>query len=241
MLDKFILEKSNLLSYSQDELSNIAASSNHLRGIVRNQSDFNESFLGGSYKRGTMVKGISDVDVYFQYTGISDSVGALKRLRACLVDSYPRTTIKQDRPSIHVDFDRIPFNITPYKKSSWSQNIEIPDNVFNGWQTTKFGELEASITVLRGRNQKYIDLIKILKIWNYNHGKGLKNFDIEWRVANMFVYPGALGTSISDWLYTFFNNQSFYADANRFRNVMLSNSYESSRLKSEWLNFIDNK
>ena len=58
MLDKIILEKSSYISYSQDELSNIAASSNHLRGIVKNQPDFNESFLGGSYKRGTMVKSI---------------------------------------------------------------------------------------------------------------------------------------------------------------------------------------
>ena len=118
MLDVFIKEKADSVSYSQAELSNIASSSNHLRGIIKNQPDFNESFVGGSYKRGTMVKGISDVDVYYQYTGTGNAQAALDRLKNCLVKTYPNSDIRQDKPSILVDFDRIPFNITPYKKTS---------------------------------------------------------------------------------------------------------------------------
>lgn len=240
MLDRLIFEKSGYISYSQDELSNIASSSNHLRGIIRNQSDFNESFLGGSYKRGTMVKGISDVDVYFQYTGVGDSRTALARLKTCLVTSYPKTEIKQDHPSIHVEFDRIPFNITPYKRE-WSQNISIPSQGPFGWQQIKFGELEASITALRARNSKYIDLIKILKLWNYNYKRGLKNFDIEWKVTSMFVYPFSTSNSLSDWLYTFFYNHGFYQDANRFKGMMLNSTLSEAALKTEWLRFIENK
>ena len=125
--------------------------------------DFNESFLGGSYKRGTMVKGISDVDVYFQYIGTSNPATALARLKTCLTTTYPNTTIKQDRPSIYVDFNKIPFNITPYKKDLW-QNISIPNNMLYSWETIQFGVLETAITNLRGKNLKYIDLIKILKL-----------------------------------------------------------------------------
>jgi hypothetical protein len=241
MLDKIILEKSTLISYSQDELSNIASSSNHLRAIVKNQNDFNDSFLGGSYKRGTMVKSISDVDVYFQYTGLGDSKAALARLRTCLSNYYPKTTVKRDNPSILVDFDRIPFNITPYKKDAYSQNINIPDSRLWGWQTTKFGELEASITALRGKNQKYIDLIKILKLWNANYKRNIRNFDIEWKVANMFVYPGSVSQSISDWLWTFFQNNGYYTDAQRFKGLMLNSTYNEATLKADWSKFIENK
>lgn len=241
MLDKIIFEKSALISYSQDELSNIASSSNHLRGIVKNQNDFNESFLGGSYRRGTMVKGISDVDIYFQYTGSGDSRTALSRLKACLSNSYPKTIVKRDSPSIHVDFDRIPFNITPYKSDLYSQNVNIPDSRLWGWQSTKFGELEASIINLRGKNQKYIDLIKILKLWNANYKRGIRNFDIEWRVANRFVYPGSVSQSISDWLWTFFQNNGYYTDAQRFKNLMINSTYNEASLKTEWLKFIENR
>ncbi len=240
MLDKIILEKSSQISYLADELSNIATSSNHLRGIINNQSDFSESFLGGSYKRGTMVKGISDVDVYFQFTGIGNSRTALSRLKACLVASYPNTDIKRDTPSIHVDFNKIPFNVTPYTKSIWAQNISIPDTLTSGWEMTKIGELEASIIALRSKNSKYIDLIKILKLWNFNHKKGLKNFDIEWRVINTFLYPYISSQSISDWIWTFFNNNGFTTDANKFKKMMINTTYNEATLKSEWLNFINN-
>lgn len=240
MLDKFILEKSALISYSQNELSNIAASSNHLRGIVKNQPDFNESFLGGSYIRATMVKGISDVDVYYQYTGTGNSQAALVRLKTCLTNSYPSTVIKQDKPSIHVDFDRIPFNITPYKKENWSNAISIPDNYLVGWQQINFGELETAITALRNKNPKYIDLIKILKLWNRNYNKGLKNFDIEKRVINLFLYSYSSSQSIADWIWTFFQNNGFYNDAILFKGVMINN-YNEALLKSAWLKFIDKK
>lgn len=240
MLDKIIHEKSSQISYSADELNNIATSSNHLRGIINNQSDFSESFLGGSYKRGTMVKGISDVDVYFQYTDIGNSRIALSRLKACLVASYPNTEIKRDIPSIHVDFNKIPFNVTPYKKSIWAQNISIPDTLTSGWEMTKIGELEVSITALRSKNSKYIDLIKILKLWNFNHKKGLKNFDIEWKVFNTFSHPYISSPNISEWIWIFFNNNGFATDANKFKKMMINTTYNESTLKTDWLRFINN-
>lgn len=240
MLNNFISEKASQISYSQEERSIIATTSNHLREIIRNQNDFNESFLGGSYKRGTMVKGISDVDVYFQYTGNGNSVAALARLRAYLINSYPRTEIKRDHPSIHIDFNRIPFNITPYKKDLWSQNISIPSLYFQ-WELTKFGELEVAITSLREKNPSYIELIKILKLWNKNYNRGLKNFEIEWKVCNMMINPNFYWNGLSDWLVSFFSNNRFYYDASRFNGLKLNSSLSPSLLKAEWLKFIENR
>ncbi|MBK9413847.1 MAG: hypothetical protein IPP27_17770 [Bacteroidetes bacterium] len=237
MLDKFIKDKSDLISYSQAELSNIAASSNHLRGIISNQTDFNESFVGGSYKRATMVKGISDVDVYFQFTGLGNSQSALSRLRTCLINRYPNSVVKQDKPSILVDFERIPFNITPYKKDTWGNGISIPDNYLINWHSINFGELETAVSALRNKNPKYIDLIKILKLWNDNYNRGLKNFDIERRVCNLFVYSSSSSSSITDWLWTFFQNNGFNSDAQKIHTLMLITN--ELTLKSEWLKFID--
>jgi hypothetical protein len=42
MLDKFILDKAALISYSQDELNSIASTSNHLREIIKNQTLLND-------------------------------------------------------------------------------------------------------------------------------------------------------------------------------------------------------
>lgn len=239
MLDNFILDKAAVVSYSRDELSNIAASSNHLRDIIKNQPDFNESFLGGSYKRATMVKGVSDVDVYFQYTGMGNPQTALTRLRTCLTNSYPDSDIRQDRPSILVDFNRIPFNITPYKKD-FLGGLGIPSVNLSTWQNINFGTLEASIAILRDRNSKYIDLIKILKLWNSNYNRGLRNFVIEQNICNLYLYAVGVSSGISDWLWSFYNNYGFSKDAQKIFTLMKSN-YSESTLKTEWLKFIDNK
>ncbi len=239
MLDKYILEKADQISYSQQERSNIATTLSYLKNIINNEPDFREPFLGGSYKRGTMVKGISDIDVYFRYTGVGNSQTALAILKNCLALTYPNSIIKQDKPSILADFDKIPINITPFKEDIYG-NISIPDKFLISWGSIKFGELETAITSLRQKNVNLIQLIKILKLWNRNYNRGLKNFNIEKRVCNLFLYPYLSSNSISDWIWTFFQNSGFYTDATRFF-TMTKNNFSDSLLKSEWLKFIDNK
>lgn len=238
MLDRFILEKADLVSYSQQERSNIATTLSYLKNIINNEPDFREPFLGGSYKRGTMVKGISDVDVYFRYVGTGNSQTALGKLKNCLVMTYPNSVIKQDRPSILADFNKIPINITPYKEDVYG-NMSIPDRYLLNWDYLKFGELETAIASLRQKNYKLIELIKILKLWNSNYNRGIKNFEIEKRVCNLFLYPYLSSNSISDWMWTFFSNNGFQADANKLFTLM-KNNYSENVLKSEWLNFISN-
>lgn len=240
MIDKLILRKAELISYSQSEISNIASSSNHLRKIINNQIDFRSSFIGGSYKRNTMVKTISDVDIYYEYVGNGNPQTALVRLKNCLTTSYPTSVIKQDKPSILVDFNRIPFNITPCKLD-WNNNVSIPDNWLTNWRIVEFKKLERKITNLRAKNSNYIYLIKVLKLWNKSHNKRMKNFDIEEKVCNLFLNQfTASSNSFSDWMWTFFQNNGFLNDARKIHSLMLNNSSEFY-LKSEWLKFIENK
>jgi hypothetical protein len=239
MLDNFIKTKADQISYSQQELSNIATTLSNLKSIINNQPDFREPFLGGSYKRATMVKGVSDVDVYFRYVGNGNSQSALATLKKCLIVSYPNTVITQDKPSILVDFNKIPINITPYKQDLYG-NMSIPDDYLVDWKSINFGELESAITALRQKNPKFIDLIKILKLWNFNHRKGLKNFDIEKRVCSLFLNSFTSSPSLSDWIWTFYKNNGFQTDSNKFF-LLMKNNYSLATLQSEWLTFIDNK
>lgn len=239
MLDTFIHEKVRLISFSQDERSNIAATLGYLKNIINYEPDFKEPFHGGSYKRGTMVKGVSDVDVYFRYVGTGNPQTALSKLKNCLVSTYPNSIIRQDKPSILADFSKIPINITPYIEDCRS-NISIPDKFLMYWDYVTFGELENSITTLRQKNSKFVELIKILKLWNSNHQKGIKNYEIEKRVCNLFLSSYSSSNSISDWIWTFFTNNGYHNDANIFFTLM-NNNYSEATLKSEWIKFIDNK
>lgn len=238
MLDTFIKEKADLISYSQTELSNIASTLSTLKNIINNEPDFREPFLGGSYKRATMVKGVSDVDVYFRYTGIGNAQSALTKLKNKLMSSYPSSVIRQDNPSILADFEKIPINITPYKEDAVG-NMSIPDNSLSGWKSISLSQLEKNITQLRQKNSKYIDLIKILKLRNFNYKKGLKNFEIENRVCNLFLSPSSVSQSLTDWLWTFFQNNGYKDEAQKIHAINLMSNQTSQ--KSEWLKFIDKK
>lgn len=237
MLDAIIKETVVSVTYSQAELSNIATTLGNLKNIINGQPDFREPFLGGSYKRATMVKGISDVDVYFRYTGNGNPQSALATLKSCLSKSYPNTTIKQDKPSILADFNKIPINITPYKEDSFG-NLSIPDKNLLSWQSISFGQLEKDISAIRQKNPVFIDLIKALKVWNKGNNKGIKNFEIEKKVCNLFLHNYLSSYSISDLIYTFFANNGYQTEANRFF-ALMKNNYNNATLKSEWLKFIN--
>ncbi len=239
MLDKLIKDKVDLVSYSQQELFNIKSTLDNLKTIINHDPNFKAPFLGGSYRRATMVKGISDVDVYFQYIGTGNSQSALVALKNWLVSKYPTSIIKQDKPSILVDFNKIPINITPYKKDT-NNNMSIPDNNLLHWQLINFGELESAIIALRQKNSKFIELIKILKLWNRSYNKEIRNYEIEKKVCNMFLYQHHSSQSISDWILFFFKSNGYQSDADKFYGLMNSN-LNDSELKTVWLKFIDNK
>jgi len=237
MLDGFMKEKAVSVSYSQAELSNIATTLATMKDVINGQPDFREPFLGGSYKRATMVKGISDVDVYFRYIGTGNPQSSLATLKNCLAARYPNTVIKQDKPSIHADFNKIPINVTPYKQDPYG-NMSIPDRYLLNWQSISFGQLETAIVALRQKNPVFIDLIKILKLWNKKYAPGLKNYEIETRVCNLFLVNYVSSYALSDLTYTFFANNGFQVHANKFYSLM-KNNYNSATLKAEWLKFIE--
>jgi len=242
MLNKIILEKAESVSYTQPELSNIAASSNHLRDIIKNQTDFRESFVGGSYQRKTMVKGMSDVDIYYQYTGSGKPQAALDILKSCLSKTFKDSVIKQDKPSILADFQKIPFNITPYKKDLNSTTISIPSNDLTSWRPINITPLETGVIALRGKNSQYGHLIKILKLWNKHHDKKMKNYELEQRVVNTFNSGFKHDQPITGMLQSFFKFYSLHIDSIKLDDLFGKvNRLNEGQLKAEWNRYIENK
>lgn len=242
MLDKIILATAESVSYSHDEMSNIASSSNHLRDIIKNHTDFKSSFIGGSYQRKTMVKGISDVDIYYQYTGVGRPQAALDILKNCLSKTYSDSEIKQDKPSILASFRRIPFNITPYKKDTSSTTISIPSNDITSWRPINITPLETGVIALRGKNPQYGHLIKVLKLWNNHHDKKMKNYEVEQRVVGAFNSGFPHTQPITSMLQSFFKFYSLQDDSVKLVDLIgKASRLNEGQLRAEWLRYIENK
>lgn len=226
------------ISFSNSEIRNIEASYNHLKHITVNHDSFTAPFLGGSFKRGTMVKGISDIDLYCFYTGAGNPQAALSALKNHLSTSYPNTIIKQDKPCILLDFNKIPFDVTPLKKEN--DLIRIPTKDLLSWYIVNLEVLEKAIILLKNKSPLYLDLIKILKLWNRNYGKNYKNYELELIVSSIFLPYSASETSISKALLTFFKHKSIHDASAKMTDLIYSRS-SGQQLNNEWLNFIDKR
>jgi len=236
MLDKLIKQTAEHISYSQEELDNIKDSVNHLKGIIKYQPDFRNFFIGGSFKRHTMVKGISDIDIYYEYIGGTNPQTALSRLRECLKSSYPDSDIFHDKPSITAALKKIPVNITPYR----GYPIMIPDETLKNWKTANFERLENAINNLTHESSNYIKLIKVLKLWKYSHSREIKNYEIEEKVSKMLLGSYSGKGPLSNKMLDFFFINNFRKDHEKFKKIFLAHLPEN-QLKTEWLNFIENR
>ena len=101
-----------------------------------------------------------------------------------------------------------------------------------------FGELEQNIIALRRQNSKFIDLIKILKLWNFNHRKGIKNFEIEKRVCSLYLGRQLYQNNLSEMMIHFFNNNGYQSDAVKMQ-LLRNNIHSNSNYN--WINFIENR
>lgn len=239
MLNKLILETAAHHSYSEAALNNIKSTSQQLQSTLSQTQEFMKSLIGGSYKRGTLVKGISDIDIYVEYTGKEQPSVVLGKLKAHLISNYPDTDIRKDKPSVLVEFRKIPFNVTPFKLNQNHEMI-IPNRNLTTWQHATLAKLEKDVNILKGHNQHYIDLIKILKLWNYRYERGYENFRIEELVVNLFtLLTQQHKKDVSDWLVLFFRSNNLHNDSVKFSEVRYARS--EGELKNKWSKFINNQ
>lgn len=241
-LQSLISDKVKQISYSKVEYDNLASTSNDLRNWIKDQQVFDQSFLGGSYKRKTMVKGSSDIDVYFRYTGSGTSGAALTALKTYLTQKYPKAQTRRDRPSVTIEFKRIPINVTPYITDD-KGNKKIPNKGLVTWDIIADDVLKDKVAELRRECSLLGDLIKILKYWNATHKKPLDNYRIEEIVyASRTQYLQKSKSDIAQWMLLFFKGNGQKESAAQWQALIdIDNTPTKQGLKTAFSRFIDNK
>ena len=238
MIDQLIRETALEISYTPAEIDNIASTTRNLKAYLNQNPLFQDPFLGGSYTRGRMVKGISDVDVYIRYMGTSGSSTALGELKRHLQAYYRDNLVQKDKPSVSIEFNRIKMDVTPYKEDLPGIK-RIPEKQSVYWREVQFGSLEESVKKLRQNSPLFIDLIKVLKFWNEKKGKGLDNFDLEQKVCNFILNSGEGVNTLSGWMMKFLQGNVFTGDANQLNNIL--NIKDEAQIRGEWYRFIGKK
>jgi hypothetical protein len=238
-LETLIREKAIQLSYNTDEQHLIQNIADHLRKLVKDRQNFGESFSGGSFKRGTLAKNLGIVNLYFEFIGSGTPHTALRMLRDCMQKAHPDLNVRQENSTIKLEFQGIPYTLTPYLKSN-GDNIKIPNETLSGWKSLNIKLLEVSVRSLTMRSKEFLHLIKVIKLWNSTHKTGLKNYRIEELVCNLFISYQKSGPSLDYWLYNFFNHYRYRAAAEAVRELMKLPA-DHPDLKTRWEQFIENK
>lgn len=235
-------------------LSNIEPTANQRSdAIVTHQSVRNylegeyvgsSSFLIGSYKKETLVRPPSDIDVMFvlpfgdfervdRWTGNKQS-RLLQEVKGKLDAKYSHTDMKADGPVVQVFFSDYKVEIAPcFKLTSGGYWI---CNTRNGgsWKAdapiSQMDALTASNKVTSGNTKR---LIKMMKIWKRVCSVPLRSFALEILVMDFLAkYANASqGSTFYDWLVRDFLE---FLMTKRNRYAFVAGTQELITLGDEW-------
>lgn len=163
-----------------------------LRGNLQHHLDVVASILTGSYRRGTQIPPLDDIDVlllldievYRDYfvDSAEHTAAILQIVRRALAAAYPNSEIQCFDRCIRISFTGtgIGFDITPAFKLS-EDVFAIPDTRLGRWIATNPKEHERQISYANQNvcGQWLVPLVKLLKLWNQEHGRVLTGFHLE--------------------------------------------------------------
>ena len=187
-----------------------SALANHPRIFLLTQNQ--QSFLTGSYSRGTIIRPIHDVDLYVrvqygEHAKDKSPRSILLLMAAALRKRYPNnTSVNVDSPCIIVSFFGYKFEVVPVVCYEDNPDLyDIPTPGSQSWMHCYPHIPSRWLSSCNYRNNKmFIPLIKILKQWNRVNKVGLKSFHLELltekvfgSVTDIYSYP----QGIFDWMY----------------------------------------
>ncbi len=173
------------------QMEQVIGSHTHLRqNILQKLPYVKNTILTGSYKRRTLIRPLNDVDVFviLNYTagayGNPTPQSILTKLKQDLANSYPNSTIKQDKPCIVLDFSHCKFELTPsIEAATWGTSYyEIPNVSNTGlWQRVDSPDvLGERLSQANKQTPLLIPLIKMMKrCKEKNNLKNLRSFEME--------------------------------------------------------------
>jgi hypothetical protein len=176
---------------TKEEIDNVNSSHVHLRQFVlqKKLSYVKNTIITGSYKRGTIIRPLNDVDIFVILNYQPNSYGTpspqsiMDRLKNDLLNQYPDAIIKQDKPCVVLDFNTCKFELTPVIEGNTvgGHYYEIPNDTLKVWQKVDSPDvLGEKLKQANLKNPLLIPLIKMMKRCKQIHQLSqLRSFEME--------------------------------------------------------------
>jgi Second Messenger Oligonucleotide or Dinucleotide Synthetase domain len=163
----------------------VATRQQRIRGLLEADFTVLDTFLGGSYRRNTMIAPLSEADVDIFIVLHPDHYAAtgqqtlLKAVRNTLIKTYTRTpSIRPDGHAVTVTFKDFKADVVPGFKRRGGGYL-IPDAANQRWiATDPKKHVEIWTAANKDHDGKLVPLLKILKGWNKSRNL-LKSFHLE--------------------------------------------------------------
>lgn len=165
-----------------------------LRTQLQQRMSVKDNFLSGSYKRGTAVRPLSDIDVFVVLEpkpGILDvtipTTTVLAEVERVLASIYPGKTARSQNRSVNITFTGtgIAYDIVPAFISRPGVYM-VPDRETGRWvKTNPKVHADMSTQANERAGKKLKPLLKAVKHANLQHGKPARSFHLEvlsWKI-----------------------------------------------------------
>lgn len=166
--------------------STVSNRQQNLRFYLEEELKISDSFLTGSYRRGTMIAPLSKADVdifivldpsYFQDGGQASLLDKVSRI---LKKTYPDTSeISRNGQAVTVKFTDFKVDVVPSFNRSGGGYF-IPDSILGRWIAT---DPKRHVQVWQAANQWHNSnlnpLSKMIKGWNRMHSRPFRTFHLE--------------------------------------------------------------
>jgi len=208
-INSYYLELSKALIFSPSKRERIDTSIDFFKQKIwgQFQDRLVEVVVFGSYSRNTIISedDEADVDLVVIYkTREVQPDTYLKQIKTFCEDTYNRSTIYQDHPTIVIDMEHIKFEIVPsIYVSTGVVKIPAPKSKELKWINTNPKDLITKVQTKDKNNKNLImPVIRILKYWNILNDRPFSSFQIERAIIDTTFFSSVtireyLATSIS--------------------------------------------
>ena len=155
-----------------------------------------EVFISGSYGRGTAIRPLHDIDLFFVLPpdpGPASVQAYLQKFKKAIEDAFPGKQARLQAHSVNIEFtgSEIGFDVLPALKDATRPNVyRIPERDTSQWiQTNPRLHKEKLDEADQRAGSKLRPLIKLAKRWNRQHGKPLPSFHLEVMAWEAFRAP----------------------------------------------------
>lgn len=190
-IHSYYLELSKALIFSTEKRERIDISIEYFKQKIwgQFQDRLVEVVVFGSYSRDTIIieDDEADVDIVVIYkTREVQPDTYLKQIKSFCEDTYNRSTIYQDHPTIVIDMEHIKFEIVPsIYVSPGVVKIPAPRSKELKWVHTNPKDLITKVQAKDKNNKNLIlPVIRILKYWNTLNDRPFSSFQIERAVVD---------------------------------------------------------